>query len=259
MRLRLRYDPYSPTADEDYLALRHEIQRFNITKMLAREMGKSRVDERLVRQLVKSIKFMTPDVQEAAVLSLLDNIEVLYPVFPTVAILLKSLLPTLSIPANARVFNVIRTLIQRRSHIILVPTNLGYAVRLLAMDSSEETDALFIKLYDQFTINMMLKRDIILAMTKRHVDYWLSDIIKHFATLTPWEKRALIPASYVLGDEGKHWRNRIREQLSEVDRRFMQWVATKNDGRQWEVPLSDLRKTVREFQCSFLARTDANV
>lgn len=237
LRLRLRYDPYSPTADDDYMMLRHEIQRFNVTKMLAREMGKSRVDERLVRQLVKSIRFMTPDVQDAAILSLLDNIDVLYPVFPTVAILLKSLLPTLGGPTSARLFNVIRALIQRRSHITLVPTNLGYAVRLLAMDNSEETDALFINLYDQSTMNMMLKRDVILAMTKRRVDYWLSDVIKRFSTLTPWEKRALIPASYVLADEGKHWRARIREQLSEVDRKFMHWVGTKNDGRQWEVPL----------------------
>src|SRR5262249_10809650 len=159
--------------------------------------------ERLVRQLVKSIRFMRSDLQEAAVLSLLDNIDALYPVFPTVAILLKTLLPTLSGPTNSRIFDVIRTLIQRKSHIILVPTNLGYAVRLLALDTSEETDALFINLYEQSQINMMLKRDIILAMTRRHVDYWLSEVIKRFSTLTPWEKRALIPASYVLGDEGK--------------------------------------------------------
>jgi hypothetical protein len=237
LRLRLRFDPYSPTADEDYLTLRQEIQRFNVAKMLAREMGKSRVDERLVRQLVKSIRFMTPDVQDAAVLSLLDNVNVLYPVFPTVAILLKNLLPTLTAPTCTRVFDVIRELIQRGSHITLVPTNLGYGVRLLAMDKSEETDALFIHLYEQSKINMMLKRDIILAMTRRRVDYWLSDVIKHFSMLTPWEKRALIPASYVLADEGRHWRERIRDQLSEVDRKFMLWVGTKNNGRQWEVPL----------------------
>src|SRR5262249_3979352 len=98
LRLRLRYDPYSPTADQDYISLRDEVQKFDITRMLGRELGKSRVDERLVRQLVKSIRFMRSDLQEAAELSLLDNIDALYPVFPTVAILLKTLLPTLSGP-----------------------------------------------------------------------------------------------------------------------------------------------------------------
>ena len=237
LRLRLRYDPYSPTADEDYLNLRRELQQFNVTKMLAREMGKSRVDERLVRQLIRSIKFMGREVQEAAVLSLLENIDVLYPVFPTVAILLKTLLPDLTEVLKSRLFDVIRGLIQRGSHITLVPTNLGYAVRLLAFDRSEETDALLIELYDQPKTNMMLKRDIVLAMTKRRIDYWLSDLVKRFSVLTQWERRALIPASYVLADEGKHWRTRVRDQLSDVDRRFMLWVAGKNDGRQWEIPL----------------------
>ena len=119
---------------------------------------------------------------------------------------------------------------------MLVPTNLGYAVRLIALDHSEETDALFIELYGQ-PKNMMLKRDIILAMARRRVDYWLSNVINKFTILNPWEKRALIPASYVLGDEGRHWRNRIKDQLHEVDRAFMHWVATRNDGRHWDVPL----------------------
>ena len=84
---------------------------------------------------------------------------------------------------------------------------------------------------------MMLKRDILLAMTRRRVDYWLSDTIKRFSVLTPWAKRALIPASYVLGDEGQHWRDRVRPELSLVDQKFMHWVGGKNSGRRWEVPL----------------------
>jgi hypothetical protein len=94
LRLRLRYDPYSSTADHDYATLARAIQQFNVTKLLAREMGKSRVDERLIRQLIKSIRFMAPEVREAAVLSLVKNVEVLYPVFPTVVIVINSLLST---------------------------------------------------------------------------------------------------------------------------------------------------------------------
>ncbi len=237
LRLRLRYDPYSPTAVEDYFKLAEEVQRFDITKMLAREMRKSRIDEAIVRQLVKAIRFMDPAVRDDAVLSLLQNIEVLYPVFPTVAILLKAVLPDLNEGTRLQLFEVIRELIRRRSHIVLVPTNMAYAIRLSAYDRSEETDALLIELYNDPAADTMLRRDIILAMARRGVDYWVSDIIKRFAVLSPWEKRALLAASYVLGDEGKYWRDGIRRQLSSTDRRFMEWVGRKNDGRQWEIPL----------------------
>jgi len=237
LRLRLRYDPYSPTADDDYGRLSEEIEKFNVTKMLARELHKSRIDEALVRQLIKAIRFMELTVRDGAVLSLLKNLEVLYPVFPTVAILLKSVLADLSEATRQATFDVLRDLIRKGSHIILVPTNLAYAVRLVAYDRSEETDSLLVDVYNHPNTDTMLKRDILLAMARRRVDYWLSDVIKRFAVLSPWEKRALIAASYVLGDEGKHWRDGVRPQLSAPDLRFMQWVGGKNSGRQWEVPL----------------------
>ena len=117
-----------------------------------------------------------------------------------------------------------------------MPTNLAYAIRLIALGRSEETDVLLAQLYDR-PRSEMLRRDIILALTRRRADYWLSDVLKRFSVLSPWEKRALIPASYVLGDEGRHWRERVRSELSPVDLGFMQWVGSKNSGRQWEVPL----------------------
>jgi hypothetical protein len=237
LRLRLRYDPYSPTAEEDYGKLFDEIEKFNVTKMLAREFRKSRVDEALVRQLVKAIRFMQVTVRDDAVLSLLQNLELLYPVFPTVAILLKSILADLSESTQNAVFEVLRGLIRRGSHITLVPINLAYAVRLLSHDRSEETDTLLIDLYSGPNADMTLRRDIVLAMARRRVDYWVADVIKKYAVLSPWEKRALIVGSYILTDEGRHWREGIRHLLPKVNLRFMQWVGTKNSGKQWEVPL----------------------
>ena len=237
LRIRLRYDPYSPTADADYFKLAEEINRFDIAKMLAKELRKTRVDEVMIRQLVKAVRFMHQSTRDDAVRSLLQSIDVLYPVFPTVVILLKSILADLSDTTRAEVFETIRTLIRTRSHIVLVPTNLAYAVRLAAFDRSEETDALLIQSYSDPMADMLLRRDVILAMARRRVDYWLSDMLRRFATVTPWEKRSLIVASYVLGDEGRHWRDGIRHQLSQVDRAFLEWVGTKNNGRSWDIPL----------------------
>jgi hypothetical protein len=52
-----------------------------------------------------------------------------------------------------------------------------------------------------------------------------------------WERRALLIASYVLQDEGRHWREHVKKQMHETEQKFMQWVASKNSGRQWEIPL----------------------
>lgn len=237
LKIRLAYDPYSSNADEKYEQLRGELQRFDITSMLARELRKSRIDEGVTRQLVKAIRFLEPELRDAAVSSLVQNLNTLYPIFPTVAILLHQLLPELSDTTLREVFETIRNLIVLRSHILLVPANLGFAVHILAFDRNEETDAILIDVYNRSKTDMMVKRDVLLAMSRRRTDYWLSEQLKHFAVLTPWEKRALIVASYVLGDEGKHWRNRTRNALPETDRAFMRWVGDKNDGSVWEVPL----------------------
>ena len=237
LRLRLTFDPYSPTASQDYDQLKEHLERFDITAMLARELRKSRIDEAITRQLIKSLRFVAPEVRDGAVLSLLQNLNVLYPVFPTVAILLRQLIPDLSDDTRIAVFDTVRDLITKRSHIVLVPTNLSYAIRLLAFDRAEDTDALLIDLYGRAGTDMLIKRDIILSMTRRRVDYWLSDLLKRFAVLSPWERRALIPASYVLGDEGRHWREHVRDELHELDRGFLTWVGSKNSGRSWELPL----------------------
>ncbi len=235
--LRLAYDPYSPTADAQYEQLREELARFDITGMLSRELNKSRIDEGLTRQLVKSIRFLPPLLRDAAARSVVRNLRILYPIFPSVAIVLHRLLDELSEEIRLEVFETIRNLIVQNSHIFLVPANLSFAIHILAFDRAEETDALLIDVYHRPKTDMMVKRDVLLAMTRRRVDYWLSEQLKRFAILTPWEKRALIVASYILGDEGRHWRHRFRDEFSETDSEFMKWVGEKNNGRTWDLPL----------------------
>ena len=56
-------------------------------------------DDGLVRQLVKSLRFLDKSVMDDAAISLVRNLGVLYPVFPTVALVLKSILDDLGDPA----------------------------------------------------------------------------------------------------------------------------------------------------------------
>lgn len=54
LSVHLHYDPYSETADEDYELLKGELEKFDIVGMLASEMQKTRVQENLVRKLVRA-------------------------------------------------------------------------------------------------------------------------------------------------------------------------------------------------------------
>lgn len=236
LRIRWNYDPYSPTADEEYDELVEEVNKFDIISMLAREFRKTRVDESLVRQLVRSIKFVMPQVRDRAVVSLADNLATLYPVFPTVAYILKGILPELPQPIQDHVFAILRRLLQERSHIIMVPANAAYVTRILAFDRTEDADVLLNELYVAPSSDPLLRRDIIYVMARRNAHYWLSDVLKR-SQVSPWELRALLAASYTLGDEGKHWRQRHQAELSTPDATYLRWLGKMNSGQPWEIPV----------------------
>lgn len=86
---------------------------------------------------------------------------------------------------------------------------------------------------------MMIRRDLIMLMAHRRADYWLSNCRTSFATLTGWERRALLVASYTLGDEGKHWRDSVRDEQNPFDKLVLDWAADskQKQGLAWRVPL----------------------
>jgi hypothetical protein len=236
LSLKLHFDPYSPTADEDYEALKDELRKFDIVGMLATELQKSQLHQGLTKRLIRSVEYLDQDVRGDVVLMLLDSIVVLYPIFPSVMMLIKGVISYLDTNTKERVFEVLRMLINTGSYITRVPVNLAFAIRVLALDLSDETDEVFGRLYRE-TSSMMLRRDIILAMAKRNGDYWISDRRKHFYNLNSWERRALLIASFILEDEGSHWRKKIKRELSPMELLAIEWANEKKNSGGWEVPL----------------------
>lgn len=237
-RLRVHFDPYSPTATEDYEALLAELSKFDIVGMLARELAKSRIDEGLARRLVTATKHLPAHAQNDAVRSMIASLDLLYPIFPSVMQLCRVLLPTLDSKVQIALYNEIRRLIATDSYITQVPSNLAFALRVLATDTSEETELLLAALYKK-SASMMIRRDIILLMAYRQADYWISNCRTTFSTVTGWERRALLVASFTLGDEGKHWRDAIKNDQSPFDKLVLQWIAENKQrkGLSWRVPL----------------------
>ena len=236
-KIRLKYDPYSPTAEGDYEKLRKELEQFDILGMLARELKKARIDEALTKQIVKSLKYLDQETKAAAVESLVKSLDLLYPIFPTVTLVVRALIPELTENISELVFKRVHKLVHEKSHILQVPANLAFAQRLLAEDPSEAADTAIAKIYKE-SESWLVKRDSILCMARRNTEHLLGDIIRQPAATTDlWLRRALIPGSFVLGEEGHRWRHGIKNELHEVDMAFMNWVESKIKLGSWKAPI----------------------
>jgi len=237
-KLRIHYDPYSQTAQEDYETLSKELEKYDIIGMLGRELAKSRIDETLAKRLINALKHLDKPIQNEAIKSITQNFHLLYPLFPNVMRVCRNLLPSLDKSVRDELFLKLRELISSNSYITQVTNNLAFALRVLAHDESDEADILIASCHEN-TSSMMIKRDIILIMANRKSHHWLSNLKNSYATLSPWEKRAMLVASYELGDEGKYFRDNLKKNLNPFDSLLTVWTGESKNAKKddWRVPV----------------------
>jgi hypothetical protein len=237
LSLSLRFDPYSVTAEEDYETLKSEINKFDILGLLRREVAKSQIDITVTRQIVKSLKFLDGSVRGQAVLSVCQSLESLYPVFPTVVLVLKQIFSELSDSVQDVVIDTFRELFEERSKLIKTRVNQAYACRLLACKQTPENIEILIRLFNE-TESIMIKRDIILTMFNWRNWAWISDLRSQFPNFSGPLRRAYIIASFCMNDEGKHWRNHNKRSFSQFEKIVLSWATSKSDQLDlWQVPL----------------------
>lgn len=240
LSVSLRFDPYSQTPEEDYEALKAEVHNYDIVGMLGREMAKSRIHGALTKKLINAVKFLNPKIMSGTVRSLVDNINILSPVFPNVMILIKEIFTKLDDNMQNYICAKLRELIINNSYIMQVDLNLAYAIRVLGIKYSEENEELLVQLF-KLPKSMLIRRDIILMMARWKRSHWISDIKNIFNTLGNWERRAFIVASYILGDEGRHWRSHVKKRFSPIEILFRDWASEKVKDADWNIPIWFLR------------------
>lgn len=234
LKLSLRYDPYSNTAEDDYERLRDDVEQFDVLGMLTNEVAKSRVNTPVVKKLAQIIRHFQPDVRDAAAEMLVKNLDVLAPALPVVLRVLENLLPDLSEPLGKMVAVEIRRTISTKQYWVMVPVNLAYALRILRHDRSEENITLCAGLYG--SVPPFIQRDIVYLMYGWQAHHWLSDLRRQWIKQHAWVQRALLLASYALGDEGNHWRKSVSGGLNGLDEVARQWMEQRvRDGRR-ELP-----------------------
>jgi hypothetical protein len=168
-------------------------------------------------------------MQERALQILLDNdnLLTLSPVFPTVMRAVRGLYLNLSEDSQTRIDRSLVNIYQTGSHLLAVELNVSYYVQTIALSYSEPKEQILLTLYDRYSSNPYLRRQIILTMARWQRHFWLTDIKKGFKNTTEWERRAIIVASYRLGDEGEHWRKNNKKFWKKAEVLIRSWAADR--------------------------------
>lgn len=116
---------------------------------------------------------MDDDLKDGAVLSLLDNADMLFPVFANVLITIKEVFSEIKPETQDKITQRLRDLIRSKSHVMLVDVNLSFAIRVLSLSDEEASAELLPQIYSS-TTSLIVRRDVILAMSRLSGWYWLS-------------------------------------------------------------------------------------
>lgn len=197
LNISIRFDPYSATAVDDYEQLKEAVREIDIIGILSREVNKTRIDQTVTKQAINAIKALTTDNQVQAIKILLDqnNLVTLSPVFTTIMRSVRSIYEELNSEGQELVDKSLILLFNTESFLTKIEMNISYIIQILSIRHSAEKEALFIKLFET-PINHFIKRQIIVSMSNWNCHYWLVDTKNNFPTLTNWERRAVIYASY---------------------------------------------------------------
>ena len=237
MSLHINYDPYSPTAEEDYERIKQDIEAFDIIELLNDELRKSRINQHFSRQLLKAFKVLESDVVSNSFVSILRSIDTFYPIFGSIMIALHANYGKINKDSIDEIENILREMIIEESYIIQIELNVAFLIRILGHKQSVENEQVLLRVWEKYS-DSILVRNLIMQIFARWKNYpWLTDIKSNFSTMSRWERRTFIIASYMLGDEGHHWREHNKRNFLPFELIIRDWVAEKIADPKWVIPL----------------------
>lgn len=228
LSISLRYDPYSPNAVDEYEELRGAIHQIDIIGILGREIAKTNIDSIVAKQAVQAIVVLSPAQKIHAVEMLLDesNLMTLAPVFVTVMRVVKDVYADGTLEFQTKIDELMCDLFTNNFPFLSVEVNLAYYLKTLCGNQTQRKEEILGKLFEDAP-NPMIRRLVILIMSKWNCTYWLSDIKNRYGVMTIYERRAFLIASYFLGDEGKHWREFTKSEWKKPDLLLRNWFAKR--------------------------------
>lgn len=228
LRLSINFDPYSDTRVDDYENLKTQVAQVDVAGIIGRELEKTRIDPTITKQAISAIRVLEADTQKDIIASLLqiDNLHTLAPVFPRLMTVLRGLYMDLDEETQDLIDSGLSNLIKNESHIIQVDLNLAYAIQVMRRRCTQKTETLFVQILKKNT-SPLVRREIVIAWAGWRHNHSLTDLKKNFGGLSKWERRAFIVGSYILTDEGKHWRDHNKKLFDPFEVVVRDWFAKR--------------------------------
>lgn len=236
MAINLYYDPYSGSSAEDYNKLKEEIGKVPIIDLIKSELAKSRVNISLTKKLINIVRHLEGEILDEAILTLVKNQELLYPVYFNLLLCAKSVWSRLSANAKDEVLNHVYALVEGHDRVMEADVNFQYAIRLLSFDPTQRNKTLFHKIFQSQRAELV-GRDIIVSFYNWRDWHWLSSLKNRFRGLPSNQRRAFIIASFGLGDEGEKWRTHVKKELTDEENIVKDWASEKSRIQGWAIPL----------------------
>lgn len=226
--LSLKYDPYSPTAEEDYLALKASVADIDIVGILSNEAAKTNIDQTLTRQALNALRALDISQRERSFSILLaeENIDIFAPVFPHLMRIVRSTYDELGTSAKDMVDSALLSLIDRDSHILSVDINRLFLIQVLSRQHTDHKEKVLIALYPS-PDDPLLRRMIVHTFANWDCRYFVKRELRNFTSASPWERRGLLIGSFCLDDQGQHWRKGSKATLLPVEQLISSWASER--------------------------------
>lgn len=205
LRLRIHVDRYAGKADTAITdAIRRSVQSFDVAGLLAAELRKPQISESLAKRAVRSMAHL--DARRRAELMALfgSHLERFAPVFRGVLQSFLEHADALDDDTRSGFSDAVKALHFSRSHVMQVPANQSWAIRVIARDFDERSERILADMY-RSTDSASIRRDIIIAMSNGGRIRFISDARQRFAVLNAWDRRAVLVASHMREDPEPCW------------------------------------------------------
>jgi len=237
MSLNLHFDPYSATADEEYEAMKQSINKYDIMGLLVEELRKNKIHQAFSKQLIRSFTALDDNDASKAFMTIMDNLELLYPILPTVMISIFANFDRLEQTAKDHIMRELCENIINGTRIVQNELIVAYIARVVGKRSSPANQSALVRLYSMHNESILVRSTIIRIMAHWKIHTWVRTLKPNFRTMNAWERRMFIISSYVLGEEGKHWRMHNNGGFSRFEKLCTDWASSKKNNSDWRVPL----------------------
>jgi hypothetical protein len=226
MSLSLRFDPYATDAEAQYELLKGELGKIDITALLNEQLSQTRIHIPTTRKIIEALRLLRSAAQFGAVLSMLDNMDSLYPIAASVFQTVFVLMDEFDDAQREQICDGLTALYEAGHEVMSIPSHVAFSNRVISKHKSVKNQYYLTKVFEEQS-DVLVRRDIIMIFSNWMNFPWLSMYRAKFSSASPWERRAFIMASYSMADEGRHWRDHARGRFDKFETLVRDWRAKR--------------------------------